>query len=94
MTLQKESVSLLKCLCGLCEHDTWDVKCPYRIMLDKSNPGEYQEQQITKIINSEVKLAIMKERTKKPTPKVSPKTAKTVKTTKITNKTKKVVKKK
>lgn len=47
---QKELV----CLCGLCDHDCMDVKCPFNIMIDKKNPEEYMHKRVLFLMKKEI----------------------------------------
>lgn len=47
---QKELV----CLCGICDHDCMDVKCPFNIMIDKKSPEEYMYKRVMFLMKKEI----------------------------------------
>ena len=51
--LSKLSENELKCLCGLCEHDTYDRTCPYAQMLEASDPNLYLFNRVKKLMTKE-----------------------------------------
>lgn len=47
---QKELI----CLCGLCDHEPFDPKCPYNMMVDKKNPSEEMHKRILTLMKKEI----------------------------------------
>lgn len=57
---QKELV----CLCGLCDHDCMDAKCPFNVMIDKKNPEEYMYKRVLFLMKKEIQSNVNKEKKK------------------------------
>ena len=60
-TTQKELV----CLCGLCDHDCMDTKCPFNVMIDKKNPEEYMYKRVLFLMKKEIQANINSNNKKK-----------------------------
>ncbi len=52
--LSKTTENNLRCLCGLCEHDTYDKSCPYARMLEAEDPNKYLYNAISRLIKTEI----------------------------------------
>lgn len=74
--LSKETTKELTCICGLCEHDSYDRTCPWAQMLESSNPNRFQYDRLSKLIKFEVSYQ-QKKATKKNTKTERKKNAKT-----------------
>ena len=89
-----KTTKALKCITGKCSHNSFNKDCLFNQICDAKNPETKEIQLLTKLINDEIKYAIMNERTKKqkstakPTTKKT-KTIKTVKAAKASKTTKK-----
>lgn len=57
---QKELI----CLCGLCDHDYTNAKCPYYKMVDKRNPDEEMLKRILFLMKKEIQSNVNKEKKK------------------------------
>lgn len=59
-----KTTTALKCITGKCRHNAFNKDCLFNQICDAKIPADKEIQLIQKLINDEVKYAIMKERTK------------------------------
>lgn len=52
--ISQSTIKELTCLCGLCEHDTYDKKCPYAKILDTDKFNEKLFDRIIKLMRKEI----------------------------------------